>query len=138
MNITMDKAKELLESGIGEAQELMREPARINDLLRQLEEKLKTVPVAGTTLADIPLMISMVKCYITGEYKQVSPKVIASMVAAFLYLVKKKDLIPDNVPILGQVDDVAVIALALKLVEPELSAFAAWRDGSDAPQETED
>ncbi len=73
-------------------------------------------------------MIAMVKGYITGQYKAVSPKVIALLVGAFLYLVKKKDLIADNKPFIGYVDDIAVMALALKLSEPELSAFSAWRN----------
>ena len=74
-------------------------------------------------------MIAMVKSYINGSYKEVSPKVIASLVAAFLYLVKRKDLIPDNIPLVGHVDDLAVLGVALKICEPELKAFAAWRDG---------
>ena len=128
--ISLDKAKELLESGIGEAQELIKNPSKVDDLLVQLEQKLSGVPVAGTTLAEVPLMISMVKSYITKEYAEVSPKVIATIVAAFLYLVKKKDLIPDNIPVVGKLDDIAVVALALKFVEPELKAFAQWRDGN--------
>ena len=46
------------------------------------------------------------------------------------YLVKKKDIIPDNIPILGLVDDLAVLGVALKFCDPELKAFKAWRDGA--------
>ena len=53
---------------------------------------------------------------------------IALLVGAFLYLVKKKDLIADNKPFVGYVDDIAVLALALKLSEPELNAFSTWRN----------
>ncbi|MBQ7370853.1 MAG: DUF1232 domain-containing protein [Blautia sp.] len=133
---SLDKAKEILESGAREAQELIQDPSKVDELLAQLEEKLKEVPVAGTTLAEVPLLVSMVKGYITREYTEVSPKVIASIVSAFLYLVKKKDLIPDNIPVIGLADDIAVITLALKLVEPELNAFAKWRAGEE-PVEAE-
>ena len=77
----------------------------------------------------------MVKSYITKEYSDVSPKVIATMVAAFLYLVKKKDIIPDNIPVLGMADDLAVLGLALKLSEPELAAFKDFRDGKQMTAE---
>ena len=82
----------------------------------------------GSTLSDLPLMISMIKAWIKKEYTVVSPKVIACLVGAIIYLLKKKDLISDSIPVIGIVDDLAVMALALKLSEPELKAFAEWRD----------
>ena len=129
MDISLEKAKTLLDSGIAEAQELIKEPSKVDDVLIQLEDKLRDVPAIGDTLSDLPLMISMVKGYITKEYSEVSPTVIATMLAAFLYLVKKKDIIPDNIPVIGIADDLAVLGLALKLSGPELEAFRAFRDG---------
>ena len=129
MAFSLDDAKKLVEGGIGEAQELLKNPSKIDGLLEQLEDKLRGIQVGGDLLASVPLMIAMVKSYINGSYKEVSPKVIASLVAAFLYLVKRKDLIPDNIPLVGHVDDLAVLGVALKICEPELKAFAAWRDG---------
>ena len=129
MAFSLDDAKKLVEGGIGEAQELLKNPSKIDGLLEQLEDKLRGIPVGGDLLASVPLMIAMVKSYINGSYKEVSPKVIASLVAAFLYLVKRKDLIPDNIPLVGHVDDLAVLGVALKICEPELKASAAWRDG---------
>lgn len=129
MAFSLDDAKKLVEGGIGEAQELLKNPSKIDGLLEQLEDKLRGIPVGGDLLASVPLMIAMVKSYINGSYKEVSPKVIASLVAAFLYLVRRKDLIPDNIPLVGHVDDLAVLGVALKICEPELKAFAAWRDG---------
>ena len=128
MELSMEKAKALLETGIAEAQELIKEPSKVDELLIQMENKLQEVPAIGETLSDLPLMISMVKGYITKEYTEVSPKVIATMVGAFLYLVKKKDIIPDNIPIIGIADDLGVLGLALKMCEPELAAFKAFRD----------
>ena len=93
-----------------------------------MEEKLKEVPKIGETLSDLPLMIAMIKAWVTKEYTVVSPKVIACLVGAIIYLLKKKDLISDSIPVIGIVDDLAVMALALKLSEPELKAFAEWRD----------
>lgn len=56
---------------------------------------------------------------------------------AIIYLLKKKDLIRDSIPIIGIADDLAVMGLALKLSEPELKAFAEWRDAKNGTvQET--
>ena len=134
MEMNMEQARELLDKGVEEAEEVIQNPSKVDEILLQLEEKLKEVPAIGSTLADLPLMISMVKAWIKKEYTEVSPKVIACLVGAIIYLLKKKDLISDSIPIVGIVDDIAVLGLALKLSEPELKAYAAWRDGKNTVQ----
>ena len=131
MEMNMEQARELLDKGVEEAEEVIRNPSKVDEILLQLEAKLKEVPAIGSTLADLPLMISMVKAWIQKDYTEVSPKVIACLVGAIIYLLKKKDLISDSIPIVGIVDDIAVLGLALKLSEPELKAYAEWRDGKD-------
>ena len=127
MEINMEQARGLLDKGTEEAQEIIQTPSKVDEILVQLEEKLKTVPAIGNTLADLPLMVAMVKAWIKKDYTEVSPKVIACLVGAILYLIRKKDLISDSIPIVGIADDLAVMGLALKLSEPELKAFAEWR-----------
>lgn len=125
-------AEELLNKGMDKAQELIGDPAAVDDLLVRLENTMQDIPVAGSVLAEVPLMISMVKGYVQKTYTDVSPKVILTMVSAFIYLVKKQDLIPDKIPVIGKLDDIAVLTLALKFVQPELETFKAWRDGEKA------
>ena len=122
-----EKAKEALADLTGSAEDLLTDTGKLEALLQQLEQKLLAVPSAGTALSKVPLMISMIRSYITKEYTEVSPKVIATLVAAIIYLLKGKDLIPDNIPVLGYADDIAVFAAAFMLDEPELTAYEQWR-----------
>ena len=122
-----EKAKEALAALTGQAEELIKDPGKIEALLQQFEAKIKELPVAGDALSRVPLMVSMIRSYITGEYTAVSPKVIISLVAAVIYLLKGKDLIPDNIPVVGYADDLAVFAAAFLLDEPELNAYSQWR-----------
>ena len=131
MEFSMEQAQEVLNKGIKEAEEVVKNPSKVDEILIQLEEKLKGVPVIGSTLADLPLMIAMIKAWIRKEYTVVSPKVIACLVGAILYLIKKKDIINDSVPFVGHMDDLAVMGLALKLSENELKAFAEWRNAGN-------
>ncbi len=128
MDFSTEQAREVLNKGIEEAESVISSPSKVDEILMQLEEKLKAVPVIGSTLSDLPLMISMIKAWIKKEYTVVSPKVIACLVGAVIYLIKKKDLISDSIPIIGHADDLAVLGLALKLSEKELKAYAEWRD----------
>ncbi len=134
MNINMDQAKNLLENSAAQAESILNDPSKVDDILVQLEEKLKEVPVIGDTLSDLPLMIAMVKGYVTKQYDQVSPKVIALLLGSFIYLVKKNDLISDKIPVLGIADDLAVLGLALKLSGKELNDFSAWRKAGNGQQ----
>ena len=124
-------ARGILDNGREKAQGLMNDPGQIDELLGQLQEKLKDLPaVAVDAFSNVPLMASMVKSYITKEYTDVSPKVVISLVSAFLYLVKQRDLIPDYIPVVGLADDLAVIAIALAINKPELEEYSAWREAN--------
>lgn len=125
--INLDKAKEVLAGFTGQAEELLKNPAKVEELLQQLEQKAKEIPTIGEYVAKLPLMISMIRGYIRKEYTEVSPKVIVTMLAAVIYLLLGKDLIPDKTPILGYADDLAVFVAAFALVGPELDAYAKWR-----------
>ena len=143
MNVPIDleKAKEVLGGFTGQAEQLLKDPSKVEELLRKLEEKMKEIPAVGGALSRLPLMISMIRGYITREYTAVSPKVIISMLCAVLYLLKGRDLIPDSTPLVGYVDDVAVLGAAFYLSEPELKAYAQWREDRglepvEEPEET--
>lgn len=127
MEIKAEQAQEWLNVSSAEAQEVIEVPSKVDEILMQLEAKLKEVPMIGNTLSDLPLTIAMVKAWVEKEYTEVSPKVIVCLVGAFIYLVKKVDLIPDYIPIVGIADDLAVLGLAMKICEPELKAFSEWR-----------
>lgn len=130
-----DQIQEIIESGIAQAQELLNDPAKIDELLAQLQESIQGLPAQATdALANIPLMASMIKSYVTQEYAEVSPKVVATLVSAFLYLVKKKDLINDNVPVLGLADDLAVVTLVMMVNQKELAAYKEWRESNNLPE----
>lgn len=126
-------ARGIIDDGVEKAQSLMNDPEQINGLLQDLQEKLKTIPdTVATAFSNVPLMASMVKSYVTREYTEVSPKVVISLVSTFLYLVAQKDLIPDDTPIIGFADDIAVATIAMAINEPELKAFAEWREQNSA------
>ena len=127
MNINMEQVKGLLENSAAQAESILNDPSKVDEVLFQLENKLKEVPAIGETLSELPLMAAMVKGYVTKEYSRVSPKVIALLLGSFIYLIKKNDLISDKIPVLGIADDLAVLGLALKLSEKELNEFSEWR-----------
>jgi uncharacterized membrane protein YkvA (DUF1232 family) len=73
-------------------------------------------------------MVSEVKCWGRAGFG-VPRKMLLIMVGAILYLVKKYYLMPDDLPVMGISDEVAVVGTALRIVQPELERFKKWRDG---------
>ena len=132
--INIDKAKELLDGGLDKAKELLKSNEEVNKLLEQVKQKVHETPLLGQAVADLPVMIDMVKSYITKEYDVVSPKVIATVVSAFLYLVTRKDLVKDSIPVIGLLDDIAVAVLAMNFIGPELKAFTEWKNTGIKPE----
>lgn len=125
--VDTEKAREVLNAEMENARAILDNPAQMQDVMNQVDAKLASLPLLGNYVNDLPVMVDLVKSYITKEYTNISPKVVLSLVGAFLYLIKKKDIIPDNIPIIGMLDDVAVFALALQLSKPELAAFSEWK-----------
>ena len=125
--ISFEKAKEVIRDLTGQAEEMLNDPSKVEEMLQRLEARMKAVPTIGESLSMLPFMISMIRAYIRKEYTAVPPKTIASMLGSVLYLLISKDLIPDKTPIIGLIDDIAIGGVALKLNEQELNAYSQWR-----------
>jgi len=80
----------------------------------------------GRFIQDAQLLISVVKDYWSGKYRQVPYGTIAAIVFTLIYVFNPLDLVPDVLPIIGQVDDAAVMAACLILVEQDLHKYKDW------------
>jgi uncharacterized membrane protein YkvA (DUF1232 family) len=56
------------------------------------------------------------------------PKALVSVVAGLMYFLSPVDAIPDFIPVFGMLDDIAVLAWVMKVLDDELSAFRLWRN----------
>ena len=119
---------QLLIQAAEEAANYISSPARMAQLLLALDVKLRQVPAIGKFYPDLALMVSEVKCWGRAGF-WVPRRMLLIMVGAILYLVKKYYLMPDDLPVTGIADDMAVVGTALKIVHPELERYQKWRDG---------
>ena len=56
-------------------------------------------------------MTSLVADFWAGTYRQVPYRAIGVMVFALSYIVAPVDIVPDSLPIIGEVDDALVVAV---------------------------
>ena len=100
--------------------------------LKNIEITLKKVPGAGNLLSDVPLLVSLVKSYINGEYKEIPYNTIVAVVATLLYVISPIDIIPDVIPVVGFADDAMAVAFCIKMIHDDLEKYKSWRDGLSA------
>lgn len=80
-------------------------------------------------IEDGQLLVSLVKDYWSRNYRRVPFGTIGAAVFTLLYVFNPLDLMPDVLPIIGQIDDAAVVAACLMLVEQDLHAYQRWKLG---------
>ena len=81
---------------------------------------------------DLLLLMSLVKDYYQGNYRNIPYKTISAAVVGLLYVINPIDLIPDFIPFIGQVDDALVLKFCLKLMEKDLLKYKTWKDEQTA------
>jgi len=107
---------------------------RVQQIRQVVEESGRIVDRARTgplekLHGEVILLVSMVRDYWQGSYREVPYWALGATVVALLYVLNPMDLVPDFVPVLGLVDDAAVIGLCLRMVEEELKRYDSWRKG---------
>ena len=97
---------------------------RVTQRAADIEDKL---PKLKALLEQAKLMLAMVKDYWRGSYREIPHWAIGATALALLYVLNPADLFPDFIPGLGYLDDAAVVAFCIKLIEKELERYTAWR-----------
>ena len=119
--------KKELDKYMKKAQNTIKDSEKLEDLIHQAEEKLKTIPTVGEGLSYIPTFLDMLRCYVTGEYREIPTGTLIALCAMMLYFISPIDLIPDFIPIVGLLDDAGIAIAGLTLVKSDLDIFMNWR-----------
>ncbi len=117
--------QEFIEQGAKKVSE--KDVEKVVDKSEEIKRKFTSRSLARFA-EDGQLLISIVKDYWAGRYRQVPYGTIAAIVFTLIYVFNPLDLIPDFLPIIGQIDDAAVVAGCLILVERDLHAYQQWRE----------
>lgn len=73
------------------------------------------------------LMVGMVKDFKNGHYNTVPKFTIAAIVFSLLYIFNPLDIIPDFIPGIGYIDDLAVFTFSLKFIQTDLHDYLDWK-----------
>jgi uncharacterized membrane protein YkvA (DUF1232 family) len=111
-----------------DAKSCAADKVRLRRLVEEASEKLASIPrePLQESWSYLQTMLRLARAYSRGQYRAVSNDALLSIVAALNYLVDPFDLIPDEVPFLGFIDDATVISFAIRTSRDDLDDFMTW------------
>lgn len=118
--------EEFKEKWMSKAQEYIKTPEKIKNIIPQIQEYLSKKGLSEVK-ENILLLIDYMSDIVNGNYKDYSVKSLLFVVAAMIYLVSPIDVIPDFIFGIGLTDDVAVIVFVLREVSLELDKYNKWK-----------
>jgi uncharacterized membrane protein YkvA (DUF1232 family) len=112
------------------AEGYIKQPTRIKKLLTDAYQKASEKNEVGTLAHEawetLQTMFRLIKASISGEYTGVPGTTVAAAVAVLIYFLSPIDLIPDFIPVLGLLDDVALVAWFSTTLKHEMDRFHEW------------
>lgn len=84
-------------------------------------------------LEDGRILLELVQDIRAGRYRNVPMWTLSAAAFALLYVLNPFDAIPDALPVLGVLDDAAVVSACLALLEQDLHDYRSWRRSNEPP-----
>lgn len=106
---------------------ILSSTAKTKSAVAKAEAKAET-PISGweKVKVDFDAMLRLLRFFILGEYKPVTPHFLIKILAGVVYFLFITDLIPDIIPIAGFADDIAVLSYLARSAKTELDSFRQW------------
>jgi uncharacterized membrane protein YkvA (DUF1232 family) len=122
-----EELEQALEMNKEEATSTIEDEDKFERLIERLEKKLKLMPIIGEQASDIACLVSLVRSYIKKEYIDIPLGTIISIVSTLIYIISPIDLIPDPIPVIGLIDDLALLTWVLISIHSDVEEYRKWR-----------
>ncbi|MGD2036278.1 MAG: DnaJ domain-containing protein [Desulfobacterales bacterium] len=87
----------------------------------------KAYPALKKVLENVSELYTLFKDSVRGNYK-LHPANIAMIGGGLLYFILPADLIPDFIPLVGYLDDLAVLTTIMNSLKGEINAYRQWKE----------
>jgi len=98
----------------------------IND--EAIRDKInKAYPALKSALKNVRVLYGLFKDTVNGKYK-LPPASVAMIGGGLLYFILPADLIPDFIPAIGYLDDLAVLTTIMNALNTEIRKYRIWKE----------
>lgn len=120
----------IFKSLLNKAEAYLKKPLRIKDLLNDAYKKASERKDIGTIAHDVweslQTLSRLIKAAASGEYTGIPTPTVVGGVAVLLYFLSPIDFVPDFIPIIGLLDDAALLAWFMTSIKTEMDKFEEW------------
>ena len=95
-------------------------------------KKLGNISFLKKWFLDIPTLCDMLTDTINGTYKNIPHSSLVMVLIAIIYTVSPVDLLFDKIPIIGVMDDAAILKIVLDTIKNDLETYTSWKETREA------
>ncbi|RDC61710.1 YkvA family protein [Adhaeribacter pallidiroseus] len=118
------------------AEEYLKKPLRVKKLLNDAYTKASQKKDVGTLAHEVweslQTLSRMIKAAVAGEYTGIPTSTLVGGIAVILYFLSPIDFVPDFIPVIGLLDDAALLAWFMTGIKTEMDKFEEWERGNQA------
>jgi len=100
---------------------------KIANKAKDIEKRFRSNTPLHKFLNEGKIFIELIKDYFKGNYKKIPYWALSAVAFSLLYVLNPLDLLPDTIPIIGQIDDATVIGLCVYMVDQEVKKYKKWK-----------
>ncbi|GGG08365.1 DUF1232 domain-containing protein [Pontibacter amylolyticus] len=130
----------LFKNILKKAEKYLEHPSQVVKLLNDAFKKATAKKSLGTIASEVwesfQILSQMIRAAVNGEYKGIPNTTVVGGIAVILYFLMPLDLIPDFIPVIGLLDDAALLAWFMASIKSELDRFKEWDTERQAQQKT--
>lgn len=95
---------------------------------KRVRASLDAVPARMQLVTNqAKLVLELVEDFIDGRYRKIPWHSLVVASGALLYSVSPADVVPDFLPLVGALDDMAVLSLAMRWLQKDLKAYCEFK-----------
>jgi uncharacterized membrane protein YkvA (DUF1232 family) len=109
------------------APEYARNPQKAGRLIQELYQKArKNRGQLRQIWTEFDILCHLLRDWNQGRYTQLPWRSLLWALTAALYFINPFDLIPDFIPVIGYLDDAAILSFVLRAIRKDVRKYEAW------------
>lgn len=121
---------------LSRAEEYFKKPLRVkqllNDAYKKASEKKDVGTIAHEAWESLQTLSRMIKAAVSGEYTGIPTRTVVGGIAVVMYFLSPIDFVPDFIPVIGLLDDAALLAWFMTSIKAEMDKFEEWERDNQA------